>query len=62
MNLDKKKMPAIDDDYGEIDNVSPSFDKKMAICNHCKYQFKANYTTRTPKNCPYCGRTFFYDI
>ena len=58
----EKKKPRLDEDYGEIDNVSPAQDKKMVNCKYCKFQFKANYATRTPKNCPYCGRPFFVEI
>ena len=59
--IDKKK-PRLDEDYGEIDNVSPSQDKKMVNCKYCKFLFKANFETKTPKNCPYCGKPFFVEI
>jgi len=58
----EKKKPRLDDDYGEVENVSPSFDKRPAKCQYCKFEFKANYKTRSPKSCPYCGRPFFVDI
>jgi len=57
---DKKRKP--DEDYGEIDNVSPSEDKKEVACKYCKFRFKANFSTKTPKNCPYCGRPFFAEV
>jgi predicted Zn-ribbon and HTH transcriptional regulator len=56
-----KKAPKLEEGYGEIDNVAPSVEKRPATCNYCKFQFKANYATKTPKNCPYCGRRFFMD-
>ena len=56
-----KKYPKLEKGYGEIDNVSPTVEKRLAICNYCKFQFKANYATKTPKSCPYCGRRFFMD-
>jgi rubrerythrin len=59
--IDKKK-PKLDDDYGEIENVSPSTSKKVVKCKYCNFQFNANFETKTPKSCPYCGRAFFVEI
>jgi hypothetical protein len=56
------KKSRLDEDYGEIDNVAPSFDKRPVTCSYCKFKFKANFRTKTPKNCPYCGRPFFVDV
>ena len=56
---EKKRL---DEDFEELENVSPSEDKKSAECQYCHFKFKANYATRTPKKCPYCGRNFFTDI
>lgn len=57
-----KRKSRLDEDYDEIENVSPSQNKKKVACKYCKFGFMANFETKTPKNCPYCGRAFFVDI
>jgi len=49
------------DDYGVIDNVSPSYTKKEVTCKYCKFSFKVNYATKTPRKCPYCSRPYFVE-
>jgi uncharacterized Zn-finger protein len=56
------KKPRKEEDYGEIENVSPSQNKKEVECKYCRFRFMANFESRTPKSCPYCGRAYFVDI
>ncbi|OGM01788.1 hypothetical protein A3K72_00220 [Candidatus Woesearchaeota archaeon RBG_13_36_6] len=51
----------LDDDYGMVENVSPSYKKREVTCGYCRFKFKADFETKTPKSCPYCSRAYFAD-
>ncbi|MBW2971066.1 hypothetical protein KY320_02805 [Candidatus Woesearchaeota archaeon] len=56
--IQQKPKPK-EESYGEVDNVNPAINKKQVQCIKCGFRFKANFATKTPRACPYCGRAYF---